>query len=940
MIHLLLLFVLIPKQLDASDLIDLRQLNGRVLYDLSSIGASTQTWPRLYSGQLNDLRLAVHFRINRTRVELSSDVTRHALCASVNSCYHDNQNQCLLDLNLIVYLKNETKSSFNDIKLVKLAIVLADWSHDSIIFEQLEYNFVFDKNSKSENDVQEIGLVTATTLLNQDLTDMIKYYVEFGSKDKLDLIDLISINEHTGMLSVNRTKLINHKYGRYYVFFVNAVMKCSQNHRALLNRTIVKLKFVDEKKDRPVVNLISLVDRKRLVLSNHIDCLKINQYDLTNSPQIALAQLQIDNFNLNQSFKFVISQSNKFKVKIEHLIDNLFAVYLIKSNSSFLFLSEVLKINLELRGQSEPFIYSEFYVCVNVRTRQPLDEQLSMVKFKDNLVVVDYEHNSAVLEVNGANNYNFILDPTFDQLNFRLEKLSPNSVKIVLDTHDLLAYHEALVLAFDSNIPVQQFLKSYSFLKQIGLEHRKFVSFAAKVVFKREPWHNHGSSQFSTMHKISGYLPPIESLVPYADLVNFGNSIDNYFYHSNDSQCFKVNKYTGLISSISFNCTLNSSLSVSLKNVDNRYNLDNIFKFKLIDKNISKPVFISINGSLAKNEFNLNFDLNLNRLNVINDKQIEIVRLLSDKQDTFYYYRSNRQQLLNLDSKLGSISLNLSDLYASSSFQLINQCLMLEVLSKSYEYMSPARRVIKSNDLIDINVCFSFNTHQDVFVAGRLTSGFSFQFLRVQSLSHSMAFIAFIGLFATASILLMAIIVYMYRSSNGREIMTKQYWASSECKLKIRNDDLYDSVERGLVPSKLDVLLNKKPISPDCSEFIEVVSDKEVSEDQGVYCVATGTSFESNLSNASECIDSASNFSLMDASGQQIVIGLEKKLCLFDLTPMPKQTVCEPLDADFVDGVNAWLKSNKDNRLVVSSSQVNFSFDTQTSTISSNECII
>lgn len=946
MIHVLLLFVFVQRQLDASDLIDLRQLNGPVLYDLSSIAASTQTWPRLYSGQLSDQRLAVHFRINRTSVELTGTAasTRQALCMSVNSCYHDNQNKCVLDLNLIVYLKNETKSSFNEIKLVKLAIVLADWSRDSIIFAQSEYNFVFDVNGRNEmNDVQEIGLVTATTILNQDLPDIIKYYVEFASNDKLDLLDLININEQTGLLSVNRTKLISHKYGRYYVFFVNAVMKCSQNHRPLVNRTIVKLRFVDEKKDKPVVNLISLVERKSLMVSNQIDCLTINQYDLNNSPQIALAQIQIDNFNFNQSYKFVVSnhQSDKFKIKIEHLIDNLFVVYLIKSSSSYLFLSEVSRISLELKCQNQLNIYSHFYVCVNVRTQQSLDEKLSMVKFKDNLLVVGQEINSAVLEVNGATDYNFILDPTFDQLNFRLEKLTANSVKLVLeDTHEPLVYHEALVLAFDSSIPVQQFLKSYSLLKQIGLEHRKFVSFAAKVVFRREKF-DHGSNQISSMHQIAGYLPPIESIVPQADLINFGNSIDNYFYHLNDTQCFKINKYTGLItSSSSLDCTLNSSLIISLKNVDNRYNLNDVFKLNLIDNNINESVLIQINSSLAKNEINLNFDLNLNRLNETNGSAIEIARMISAKQDTFYYYRAIGPSWLSLDTKLGSISLNLSDFYTRSSQHLINKCFLLQILSKSYEYSSPTRRVIRSNDLIDINVCFSMNSHQDTFLAGRLTSGIGFRFLRVQSLSQSMAFVAFLSLFVTTTVLLMAIIVYMYRSTNGKQYMAKQYSDSSECKLKIRNDDLYDSVERGLVPCKLDVLLNRKPISPDCSNFIEVVSDKEISEDQGVYCVATGTSFASDLSNASECIDSASNFSLMDANGQEIVLGVEKKLSLFDLTPMPKPKIGETTDDGLICDVNAWLKSNKDNRMVVSSSAVNFSFDTQTSTISSNECII
>lgn len=125
------------------------------------------------------------------------------------------------------------------------------------------------------------------------------------------------------------------------------------------------------------------------------------------------------------------------------------------------------------------------------------------------------------------------------------------------------------------------------------------------------------------------------------------------------------------------------------------------------------------------------------------------------------------------------------------------------------------------------------------------------------------------------------------------------YSETSTEQLKIRND-LSDSnlssevayhqlnynygylKEDGLVlPSKLDILLNKKPI---CAEISSI---KELSEDQGVYCLATGTSFTSHFSSVtnSHCVDSdqeinLSVYSSMDEKEKQT------HLSLFEMTPV------------------------------------------------------
>ncbi|CAF0887701.1 unnamed protein product, partial [Brachionus calyciflorus] len=873
--------ILINKSL-CSNLISLKNLPDSFIYN-SNVSTTSRTWSRLYSNQLNDNQLNKYFKIvNKTSIEITQGTSRESFCNSIVTCtLQPNSTQCILDLSLIVYINNESnKSNFNEIKLVKLQLLLSDWSNDYLYFDQLSYEFRFDPQQEYlSDDMHEFGIVKATSFQNSDLNNLVRYYIDFEEKSKVDLMELISINQQTGSLIVNRTKLISQKFASDYVFYVDALIKCSQNQKPLYNRTEVKLSFQSDKAIKPIINLISLVEQKKLGFKQQ--CFKISQNDFLNSNKIALAQIQIENFDLKKSYEFKISESS-LDIKIENIVDNLFVVYLLKNTSlNFNYMSEIFKIKFKLANQ-ESTIYSEFFICLNVQSEQDLYEELSLIEFKSNLRILGPNEKSIILEAHGSSDLNFMVDPTSSiYYNFKLDKISNKSARLVfdpIDKDDQIVY-EIIVIAFDSNIPVDRFLKYYSYLKQLSYSFGKFLKFTTKVLLQTEKFDSTSSlKNYDLNQQVIGYLPSIFDIVPREHFLNYENTIENYFYNSNLNltDCINLHKFTGILTK-SKNCTqLSENLKVifTLENTNTKYRVENFSQINLAQsKNDSNRILLlNINSSLVKNEFDVNFEFNLNLLDNNISREIEIIRIVSKEDDsTTYFLNGQMSEIFTLDQKLGSLSLNLTKFLQQNSNILFKKCLKMELTSTGFNYSNLIRRKVKSNDLIEINLCFSLNSQQKVFIHSSLSKGFSFQFLRVQNLNESIVWICFLSLFMTSSLLLVVVLFYLYSSIRIKENFTEQYSSSSQCQLKIRNDDLYQSIENGLVPSKLDILLNKKPLSPDTSNFIEISSIKEISEDQGVYCVASGASFTSDLSSASECVDSVSECS--EISRSEIVLG-------------------------------------------------------------------
>lgn len=113
-----------------------------------------------------------------------------------------------------------------------------------------------------------------------------------------ELVSILNVDEITGRLLLNRTKLAGGYYQRRIEFFVGALVQCSYGQRMLQNQTRVRLNIIDSNQTPPIINITHLLESKTLKLGPK--CLKLNQSDLrvgeaNSSPEIALAQIQIDN---------------------------------------------------------------------------------------------------------------------------------------------------------------------------------------------------------------------------------------------------------------------------------------------------------------------------------------------------------------------------------------------------------------------------------------------------------------------------------------------------------------------------------------------------------------------------------------------------------------------------------------------------------------------
>lgn len=130
-------------------------------------------------------------------------------------------------------------------------------------------------------------------------SDLIKYYLSFKEANSRDeLTNTIFVNETTGVLTLNQTKIESGSYRRRIEFYVDAVVQCSFGQKMLQNQTKVQLNIVDSRHNAPTLNITHLWEAKTLKLGPK--CLKIDQSELrlesnASSSEIALAQIQIEN---------------------------------------------------------------------------------------------------------------------------------------------------------------------------------------------------------------------------------------------------------------------------------------------------------------------------------------------------------------------------------------------------------------------------------------------------------------------------------------------------------------------------------------------------------------------------------------------------------------------------------------------------------------------
>ena len=296
------------------------------------------------------------------------------------------------------------------------------------------------------NAAQTINFsVTATSALNKDLNNLIKYYLEF--KPSFKLFGLIQIDESNGLLSLNmkyRHDLLALFNQSSVEFYVNAMLQCALNQKAMFNQTLVRINFkrdeLIEKSLELTTNLTSLIETRALRINNNNNnsvnnqCIKLNRNNLMRSQDnlIALAQLQIidhssssNQHQLRNDLFFVIEDEIKpphlsfVKLEIQYLVDNIYIVYLVRPNQTVydhlsLFMNNLVRLNLKVFRKSDTKIttttttaslltQTNIFLCFDEPKQQRLEQdtdlfyELSLLQFNPNMHKISAKNNHVVL---------------------------------------------------------------------------------------------------------------------------------------------------------------------------------------------------------------------------------------------------------------------------------------------------------------------------------------------------------------------------------------------------------------------------------------------------------------------------------------------------------------------------------------------------------------
>lgn len=775
-------------------------LSGTYLHsNKSNLFKNATSWSRLHSNQLNNSFLSKYFKIvNKTNILVSNEANRESLCSSIKHCDESMPaDQCVLNINLLMYLnENDTnKTRFNQIKLVKLNLVLSDFLNDSLEFEQTNYEFNFSLN-KFQADKLEFGTVKAVSFKNPELNNLVKYYLDFEDKDKKDLIDLIEIDETTGSLVLNQTKLSLKSFKLKYEFYVVAMLQCS-TQKPLQNRTLIKLNLEkNEQNTKPTIHLVNLIESKQL---NKIECLKLTHKDL-NTNSIALAQIQIENFGEQEELKFSIESSNSnLSLRIENLIDNIYILYLSKSEPQEItkFLSDIYKISLQILSPNGIQVKTELYLCASVQTEQELYEEFSLVQFKNNFYVLNSTEQILTLTAHNLalknSRLNFVLDENNQSLNAFQVNSSANSLSLRLEqtkqeTNNLeLLQHVLYIHAHESSVSSLKFDKIYGYLKQLSLAHEKFLHFTAKVLvntlketrLQEELTANQQVLKFNLNpenlieNSIIGYLPHVFQLVNWNNSLNFKNSIENFYYSLETTtleKCFNLSKFDGILSISNLTCLTNSNYPIKLKvNLLNSQNTEySILNFYQIELYPNKLETNLLNLQILQNSsLNLNFEINFfSKANETLPTFLKLANLIS-KENFKFYLNSN---LFLIDSKSNSLYLNLTNFYEQNANYLLNKCINLPIVAKKYEYLNSIKRKLVLKQEFNLNLCFLVNLEQSEFIRAVLDSNFSFEFLvKSQNLNLSILWSIFFSLFLICCVFLLLTIFYLWHVRRQRK---------------------------------------------------------------------------------------------------------------------------------------------------------------------------
>ena len=337
---------------------------------------------RLHSSQLdNKLIQSVFKLVNKTSVMVTpGELSREKLCRNIKSCgSSQNEASCVLSLSLILYLSPSLlyrQQHFNQIKLVKLNMIVSSLTEDQLNFERDTYEFSIQSNETL------IGSVRASSLTNNDLNGLIKYYIVSNS-----VSTHFQIDESTGFITMSST---NDEASVIHEFYVEAFMQCSLAG-PIKNRTLVRVNLVNQHLARPKLSVTNLIETKQLTAT--AECLILTKNDLADfNGSIALAQIQVETHGQSPVSSFNLSvdsiRPGQIDVSVKHLIDSIFVLYLtVTKEYRQLFLTDLYQIRLKL-SQADYVLEQNLHVCVNTPVHGSLHEELSLVQFSQSVYTI------------------------------------------------------------------------------------------------------------------------------------------------------------------------------------------------------------------------------------------------------------------------------------------------------------------------------------------------------------------------------------------------------------------------------------------------------------------------------------------------------------------------------------------------------------------------
>ena len=781
------------------------------------------TSSKLYSTQLSEKLINQHFSIiNNTKLYLNANSSRMQICSDLMTFQKDTflekrHSICSFNLNFVLYLGNA--NFVNQIKSIKINLIISDLSKDHLSFNRDFNEFNVDINELIENlneDMIIIGELKASLRIDKDLNQLVKYFIDLKDEDKSKYAQLVHIDN--GLLKINKTIIQSLNTLTRFEFHVDAIVQCSSTQKPIRNRTMVILNLIHKTHMRFSYRSTNLTETK--IISSNTECLLLKEKDLISNSMIALTQIIIDQSHDTQSldhFKLISLKQyrspkdlNNSNIKIEHLIDNIYVVYLVL-NSWFeqIYLTNIYKVKLGLNNMS----LIEFYICINSLDSMRFDEEFSLIQFDQDVYNINQpvklnshlnkqESNRVLIgasdltEKHQKINFYFLNSP----VKFKIEDVIGSEQVIVnfIKTNNEISKVEKLqheVKAIASAKDFNETIEAYERLNDLAITYKKQLRFESKIKINTQHeilidddsilseaenvYNFYIRTENLVKNSVVGYLPNI-----YDIKFDYQTQTEDLFYvidenNKNAKSCFQLNKFDGILSLVSdeVNYFMNKTkielgIFIQSRN-DQKLNIKfanvviNFIPNELTSNlgvNLIYDSYIKNINETFKSLINANLQLSLDNKTRTLPTFIRLINLVSRSNTKFEFLEKDSPVFL-LDTKRNSIYLN-----SSSINQIESKCYILELIAKNYEYLNSIERKLTSLEEVKINICLKilWDSNSNHFVETLVEQLTDFQYL-IKNTTENFHYLFVISL--VLIILILALIflnVYLRNTKNAK----------------------------------------------------------------------------------------------------------------------------------------------------------------------------